>query len=226
MNDDLSSLIHFKGVARLFPLPNVVLFPFVVQGLHIFEPRYRQMTADALAGDHLISMVLLKPGGEQDEEGRPALHSVACLGKIITDERLEDGRYNLQLRGLSRVRIVQEVETGKLYRSARVDLLSDAPVAAFKTEERLRKQLTEAVPAWCRAQGPALDLVGKLLKSQMPLGIVSDIISFALPLSTPFKQELLEITEVEKARRDLDSFPDHEPASGRPWPGTGFSSWV
>ena len=64
MMDDLSFLHTFDGVTRLFPLPKVVLFPLVTLPLHIFEPRYRQMTADALAGDRLITMILLKPGYE------------------------------------------------------------------------------------------------------------------------------------------------------------------
>ena len=53
MKDEQSELTGFDGVARLFPLPNVVLFPYIVQGLHIFEPRYREMTMHALAGDRV-----------------------------------------------------------------------------------------------------------------------------------------------------------------------------
>ena len=76
MSDDLSPLTHFAGTARLFPLPNLVLFPHVMQPLHVFEPRYRQMTADALTGDRLIGLVLLKPGWEADYEGKPAVPDV------------------------------------------------------------------------------------------------------------------------------------------------------
>src|SRR5437899_8015135 len=105
MASDLPELDDFKGTARLFPLPNLVLFPTMLQGLHIFEPRYRQMTADALADDHLLAPVLLQPGWECHYQGNPAIHRVACLGKIIADQLLDDGRYNLQVRGLCRVRI-------------------------------------------------------------------------------------------------------------------------
>src|SRR5438132_9947498 len=73
MNDDQASLTGFNGLARLFPLPNLVLFPHVVQGLHIFEPRYRQLMTDALAADKLISVVLLKPGWEDDYEEKPPI---------------------------------------------------------------------------------------------------------------------------------------------------------
>src|SRR5690242_21263889 len=98
----------FDGSVRLFPLPNVVLFPRVMLPLHIFEPRYRQMTADALSSDRLIAMVLLRSADGQYEE-RPALHPVACLGKIVADQRLDDGRFHILLRGLSRARIASEV---------------------------------------------------------------------------------------------------------------------
>src|SRR5205085_1976564 len=95
-------LKQFSGMARLFPLPNVVLFPQVVQPLHIFEPRYREMTADALADDRLIAMALLQPGWEADYEGRPPIHPICCLGRIFAEKHLPDGRYNLLLRGLTR----------------------------------------------------------------------------------------------------------------------------
>ena len=102
MSDAENSLVHFDGVARLFPLPNVVLFPHVVQPLHIFEARYRQMTADALEDDRLIAMALLRQGWESDYESQPDIHSVVCLGRIVGEQRLADGRYNLWLRGLRR----------------------------------------------------------------------------------------------------------------------------
>jgi Lon protease-like protein len=92
----------------LFPLPSVVLFPNVFLPLHIFEPRYRAMTADALASDRLIGMVLLRPGWERDYEGRPPIYRVGCSGVITHVEQTQDGRYNLVLRGLDRFKIVEE----------------------------------------------------------------------------------------------------------------------
>src|SRR3954465_3453326 len=89
----------------LFPLPNVVLFPNVFLPLHIFEPRYREMVADALASDRMIGMVLLRPGWDRDYEGRPPLYAVGCSGVLTHNERLPDGRYNIVLRGIERFRI-------------------------------------------------------------------------------------------------------------------------
>lgn len=196
MNEDFPELADFKGTARLFPLPNLVLFPCMLQALHIYEPRYRQMTADALAGDRLIALALLRPGWEGHYEGQPALYSVACLGKIIAEQELNDGRYNLQLRGLSRIRIVRELEDDKPYRSAQVELLPDAEPPVPETDASLRDQFTRLIPAWCSAQGIALDVFDKILKSQLSLGTVSDVISFALPLPFEFKQKLLEAQNV------------------------------
>ena len=90
----------------LFPLPNVVLFPNVFLPLHIFEERYREMVADALAEDRIIGMVLLRPGWEDDYEGRPAIYPVGCAGLITHAERLADGRFNIVLQGLEKFRVV------------------------------------------------------------------------------------------------------------------------
>ena len=71
----------FSGVARLFPLPNLVLYPHVMQPLHIFEDRYREMLEDALAGDRLIAMALLEPGWETDYESRPPIAPLRLPGQ-------------------------------------------------------------------------------------------------------------------------------------------------
>ncbi len=112
----------------LFPLPNVVLFPNVFLPLHVFEPRYRQMVADALATDRMIGMVLLKPGWEHDYEGRPPVYPIGCSGVITHVERLPDGRYNLVLRGLERFRVLEEDEA-RSYRRALVEPVADGDVA-------------------------------------------------------------------------------------------------
>ncbi len=108
----------------IFPLPNVVLFPNVFLPLHIFEARYREMIADAVASDRVIGMVLLRPGWERDYEGRPPVYPIGCSGVITHVERLQDGRYNIVLRGLERFRIVAE-DHGKSYRRAEVDPLAE-----------------------------------------------------------------------------------------------------
>ena len=202
-NEDQLALENFMGTARLFPLPNLVMYPYVVQGLHIFEPRYRQMTADALAHDGLIAMVLLKPGWEASYDALPAIYSVACLGRIAADQQLKDGRYNLELRGLSRVRILEEVRSPKLYRSARVELLKDCGVTGPQAEQEVREKLRVLVCTHLDGQKAAADAFCRLLKSDLYLGTICDIMSFALPLTMATKQQLLELQAVEERAGQL-----------------------
>ncbi|HEY7788992.1 MAG TPA: LON peptidase substrate-binding domain-containing protein [Vicinamibacterales bacterium] len=128
----------------LFPLPNVVLFPNVFLPLHVFEPRYRRMVADALAGDRLIGIVLLKPGWEPEYEGAPAVYPVGCTGLITHAEPLDDGRYNIVLRGLDKFRIVEESE-GPGYRRAQVDVLLETIAADDRTPIRGQRRRLEAL---------------------------------------------------------------------------------
>jgi Lon protease-like protein len=192
------------GPVRLFPLPNLVLFPQVVQPLHIFEPRYRQMTADALAGDRLIGMALLRPGWEPDYDHHPAVHPVICLGRIIAEQHLEDGRYNLLLRGVARARILQEVQHDKLYRGAAVELVPETPPGEATTQV-WRHRLTEGVRPWFAAQVEAKEQLQRLLDNELPLGVLCDVLAFALPLPPEGKQELLaEADEARRVRRLLE----------------------
>ena len=106
----------------LFPLPNVVLFPGVFLPLHIFEARYRAMTEDALAGDRMIGMTLLKPGFEAEYEGRPPIYPVGCVGLITHAERLPDGRFHIVLQGVERFRVIGE-DDSRVYRLGIIERL-------------------------------------------------------------------------------------------------------
>jgi len=192
MSDVASPLADFGGIVRLFPLPGLVFFPHVVQPLHIFEPRYRQMTADALAGDQLITMVLPRPGWEEDYDGRPALHPVACVGQVVTAHPLPDGRYNLLLRGVSRARILEELPQDKLYRQARVQLLAERPVADAVRQEAWRRRLLEKLPAWFPDSPVVVEKFRQVfLSADLSPGVLCDTLAFALPLDVEVKQALL-----------------------------------
>src|SRR5512146_486046 len=84
----------------VFPLPNVVFFPKTYLPLHIFEPRYRQMVADATAGGQCIAMALLKEGWESDYYGNPSIYPIVCAGRLVSVQPLPDGRSNILLQGL------------------------------------------------------------------------------------------------------------------------------
>ena len=128
----------------LFPLPNVVLFPNVFLPLHIFEPRYRRMVQDALAGDRIIGMVLLRPGWEGNYEGKPAVYPIGCAGLITHAEPLPDGRYNIVLRGLEKFRILSE-DHSREYRLAHVETLMEPLNEGERATIRAERRRLEAL---------------------------------------------------------------------------------
>ena len=130
----------------IFPLPNVVLFPNVFLPLHIFEPRYREMTAEALDGDRIIGMVLLRPGYEADYEGRPPIYAVGCAGVVTHSEPLADGRYNIVLRGIEKFRVTEE-DRSRSYRIARIDAVPESIPECDRTPLRQQRQRLEALLA-------------------------------------------------------------------------------
>ncbi len=172
----------------LFPLPNVVLFPNVFLPLHIFEPRYRKMVADAVASDRTIGMALLRPGWERDYEGRPPVYPIGCSGVITHAERLADGRYNIVLRGVDRFRIVSE-QHERPYRIALVDALRDAsPSADDRDAIRHHRAKLEALLAPAIEKGAA--------EPKMPPAMADEDVVHALAqyldLEPLEKQALLE----------------------------------
>ena len=215
-DDDLDG---FDGVAKLFPLPNLVLFPGIDQCLHVFEYRYRQMTADALAGDGRIALVLLSPDWEEQYDGRPSIQSVACLGRIVESEKLEDGRYHLRLRGVARVRIAAELDAPeKMYRLARCAVLDDIPPADLTEATAGRAQLRAAVLSRFAANGPAHEQLCGLFDSESPLGHVCDQLAYGLPLPCELKQHLLAEPSVGVRAEILTHALRPQPRRDRPFP--------
>ena len=140
-------------IIPIFPLPNAVLFPNVFMPLHIFEPRYRTMVSDALAGDRIIGMVLLKAGFERDYEGRPAIFPVGCAGVITHSERLADGRFNIVLKGIEKFRVSGE-DVGKPYRLAMIEPMPELVGEADRNElHRLRVRLEALLAAAVEREG-------------------------------------------------------------------------
>jgi uncharacterized protein len=143
----------------LFPLPNVVLFPGVYLPLHIFEPRYREMTADALAGDRLIGMALLKPGYEANYDGRPPVYPIGCAGLITHAAKLPDGRFNIVLQGVERFRLQAE-DHSRAYRVGTIQALDDGPMtpADTATLRGLRDRLEHLVSPVIEGAGGELNV--------------------------------------------------------------------
>jgi uncharacterized protein len=136
----------------IFPLQDVMLFPNVSRPLHIFEPRYRAMVADALKGDRIIGMVLLRAGYEAEYEGRPPVYPIGCAGVITDFEELPDGRYLIVLRGLVKFRVTSE-DQRRPYRLARVEAIPEVSDDEQKAAVRRQRPRLTALLAEAAAPG-------------------------------------------------------------------------
>lgn len=183
----------------IFPLEDVVLFPDTHLPLHIFEPRYRSMVADAMAGDRVIGIQLLRPSGTgQDPAGRPAVYEVGCAGQIVEHEPLEDGRSNIVLRGRYRYRIVSE-KAGRAYRVAEVEEWPVDPLPETRAggagRRELRRLLTRTVARLAMS-------VGREEASRLPThlgdeGLVNEALT-RLGLSAEDRYQLLTMERLEE----------------------------
>jgi len=182
-------------VIPIFPLPNVVLFPLMPLPLHIFEPRYRKMVADALATHQTIGMALLRPGWEDDYEGRPPVYAVGCAGRIERSELLPDGRYNILLRGAGRFRITGE-RTGEPYRLADAELLVEDKGDAAEVDS-LRQALLAALAR--SSEGP----VSLVLQAELPADLLVNAVAQSLDLAPVEKQSLLDCDTIPARYRRL-----------------------
>jgi Lon protease-like protein len=179
----------------IFPLAGAVLFPRAQLPLHIFEPRYRAMVRDALAGDQQIAMVQPKDSGEP-----PGLFEVGCIGRIVGSEELDDGRFNIVLEGVSRFRIAEEADVMTPYRQV------DADRSGFDDEEDAeplasiqRAELEREARRYADALGYAVDWEAvSRLDDEMLVNGISQI----APLDVGSKQALLEAPDLA-ARTDL-----------------------
>jgi hypothetical protein len=187
----------------VFPLPGALLFPRSQLPLHIFEPRYRAMVRDAMAGDKLIAMVQPRNGGDP-----PSLFQVGCIGAITSCEEMADGRFNLVLEGIGRFRILREAEVGTPYRQVDADrgaFLDDRepePLASVQ-----RADLEREARRYADALGYAVDwgAVASLDDETLVNGIAQ-----IAPLDTGSKQALLEADELADRAELLVQFMEFQ----------------
>lgn len=200
----------------IFPLPNVVLFPGVFLPLHIFEERYRAMVRDALAGDRLIGIVLLRAGWEAEYDGNPPVYDVGCAGLITHSERLDDGRFNIVLHGLARFRIVGEENHGWEYRRATVETIDEPGGPAVREAIRHRRPQLEELLA------PFVESADQHLPDSMPEDELVNALSQYLDMEPVERQALLERPDVVarcEALIELLEMKAMLPGNG--WAGTG-----
>ena len=198
---------QFSGVARVFPLPNLVMFPHVMQALHVFEPRYRALFEEAIEGDRLVAVGVLAKGWGGDYEGRPPLRSTACLCRIATHQRTKEGTYNALVLGVRRIRLVHELPPKKLFRLVESELLDEVePDADTDAAAALQQELLAAFKQSMPQIPNAYEQLDELLGSQITLGMLADIVSYTVDLGMEVKVKLLaECDVVRRTRLLLDA---------------------
>ena len=182
----------------LFPLPGVALFPDLPLPLHIFEPRYRTMLKDALAGSRFIGIVQIRPG----QEGVPSpIFSVGCAGRIEGVAQIEGGRSNIVLRGVSRFHIDEELAEDRPYRVARVSTLIEKVLDEEALTESLARVLHEI--------GQIDEGMSLLARTdEAPKALVVNMLAQLLPLGDLERQSLIEAPTIDERARLLAEILD------------------
>jgi uncharacterized protein len=184
----------------LFPLPNIVLFPRTFLPLHIFEPRYRQMVIDVTTAGHCIGMALFKEGWEEHYYGNPAIYELGCMGRVVSIEKLADGRSNIMLEGLCRYKIREEESECTPYRQARVvpALEETCEPLASQLRAGLRAVLHESL-----AYRDRDETWGEGLESEVSDEVLVNILSASLDFTPLEQQLLLEADTIQQRARRL-----------------------
>lgn len=204
LDGQLFSADDFSGTVRVFPLPNLVVFPHILQALHVFEPRYRELLDDALQGDRLIAMGLLAPGWQKNYEQRPAIRDVVCLGRVISHTHVEAEKCNILLLGLRRARVIYELPPHRAFREAKVELIDDVypgegDACRPQLQRRLMERFRRIVPKDPAAQGQ----IEQLLGSQVPLAVLTDLVAYSLEIGLEEKRRMLEEIDVDVRAQTL-----------------------
>ncbi len=183
------------GVVPVFPLPGVVFFPRTSLPLHVFEPRYRTMVRDAVAGNRLLAVSLLRPGWESDYEGNPPFHDVGTIGRIEDLEPLPDGRFHLRLQGLARVRF-GEIVSASPYRTARYTTLPETIPDEHDPGTRAAKLDLLASHGCLLRELSGESSPGLVLDEAIGLADAVNGASAGLPVDPAVRQSLLEETDL------------------------------
>lgn len=207
----------------IFPLPNVALFPGALLPLHVFEPRYRELVRDALAGNKLMGVARLKPGFETNYEGRPTVLEVCGVGSIVDSVVHTDGRYDITLRGLARVRIQSELPPDHPYRVVSAEELFDLPADPAVTSAWQRKLTSLWSALAAHLPEPVRDLRA-LTRGAEGAGAYADRLAAAVINDSEGTYRLLTERDpaerlrllVEKLEQLLDTLAPPSPSGRRP----------
>jgi Lon protease-like protein len=183
-------------VTPLFPLPDVVFFPKTLLPLHVYEPRYRTLASEALEQDRIICTALLKPGWESDYYGSPEVYPVGCVGKIVQHQMLPDGRYNITLDGITKVRIEEPVRMAP-YRLVRVTPVEDDPTWA--RGDNVAEEAAELIRLFRQVhegQAPSIMLAESFGQNMSPESILNTV-ALHLNAEPELKEQLLEMDSLD-----------------------------
>ena len=187
-------------ILPVFPLSNFIIFPRTTVPLNIFEPRYIQMIDKSMKSDRMIGMIQPKKTGELK---KPDLHNIGCAGKITSFNETEDGRFLIELQGLTRFKNVKEIETEKKYRILEVsyenfyqDLINKKEEIKFSDLELIFKDLKSLF------EKRGFIINWKALEKQS-LDETINALAMASPFSLEEKQILLEAENLDLRKNKI-----------------------
>jgi Lon protease-like protein len=184
-------------IIPLFPLPNGVLFPKTPMPLYIFEERYRTMIRETLAGNGELVIALLRAGLELSHTGVPAVHEIACLGKIESYEELDDGKYNLIVVGVRRIRIIREVRHSP-YQMVEVESIADKAYDEDSADVIKRQNHLSGLFAKFAELATGVKQQSMEFMPQLDFESLVNMVAMTLNLPIEKKQELLEVDELSQ----------------------------
>jgi Lon protease-like protein len=192
---------NLPSIIPLFPLSNFIIFPKTTVPLNIFEPRYIDMINDSMKSDKLIGMI--QPKNSKNQENNPELHNIGCLGKIISFKETENNRYLIELKGLVRFQIIQEIDSNKKYREFKInyenfhhDLNEEKETLKFADLELIFKDLKSLF----KKKGFIINW--KELEKQS-LDEIINALAMASPFSLEEKQVLLEAKNLNIRKKQI-----------------------
>jgi Lon protease-like protein len=188
-------------IIPVFPLPGALLLPRGQMPLNIFEPRYLELVDDSLRDGHrMIGMIQPDPGRSGPED-KPHLFKIGCVGRITQLAETGDGRYLLQLTGIARFRVEEELNVATSYRQCRVSYVPFADdFIARKGEDKVnRPALLEALSAFLKANNLKTDWEGI---ENAPNEALVNALAMMSPYGTAEKQAMLEAPDL-KTRAEI-----------------------
>ena len=198
--DPGAALASASAALKILPLPGVTLFPGAPLPLRIYEPRYRALVGEALATDRILAIPMLV-SEEAAQLERAEIHRIAGAVRIEAEQAYPDGRYDILVRGIARVRLVEELEHGKPYREFRSEVLDDvypeAGPAALSDEVEALGQLILDLVGVLPAESGVGQLAHAVAHLKLP-GAVADIVAAAAVGDAAARQRILEAVDVAK----------------------------